>query len=270
MRTGIATVRRWLRRARRAAGACMLYKNPFPRFLDYLGVLKPGQRRRTRLRNGLTVTVRTGGVDFGVIDEIFLHGVYDKALRRLHRGDNVVDIGAQAGFFALAAAVRGATVLCVEPLQDNLAVLIDNAESNRLQDRITALNFAVAGNAGKKDLHVVAADTGGATFFPSIRPIWGKGVEMSKVTVQCVTLAEILAQRGTATCDCVKLDCEGAEFEILAQAHSDDLRRIQMLIMEYHPNGEIRLVQNRLESLGFEVDVSDNPCILFATQIRPS
>lgn len=263
----ISTVRRWVRRVEVAAGVCALYRNPLPRFMDYLGLVQPGREMPAQLRNGLVFTVRTGSADFAIIDEIFLNGIYDKALTRLHPGDTVLDIGAQSGIFAMAAAARGATVLCVEPLEDNVRVLSKNAQLNRLQDRVSVLNFAVAGLPGQRDLYVMATDTGGATIFPAIHPAWAQEVRVSRTTVQCVTLNDIFARHNVRAYDCVKMDCEGAEFEILEQVPREDLSRIRMLIMEYHPlNGDIRQLRHRLESFGFAVDVNDNPCILFATR----
>lgn len=263
------TLARLQRKLKHAAGAFSVYRDPFPRFLDYLGLLRPGRTRRIRLRNGITLVVRTGTDDFGVIDDIFLFRVYERALARIRPGDVVVDIGAQTGGFALAAAARGAQVLCFEPLKENLALLEQNARLNGHADRICGYNAAIAEVPGEMELCVVGTSTGGATFFPSIHPEWKERAGMLRVTVPCVAFADIVSRHSLAVCDVVKMDCEGAEFGIIEHAGSEDLRRIRALVMEYHPNGDIRLVRQRLESLGFSVDVSDHPCILYATQTRP-
>lgn len=237
-----------------------------PRFLDRLGLLRSGGVRRVRLRNGLVMTVRTGTSDFGVLDDIFLFGVYDRALRRIRQGDVVLDIGAQAGTFAVAAAAHGARVSCFEPLESNLSLLEENARLNGYADKIRGYKLAVAGTPGDMELYVVEADTGGATFFPSIHPEWERHATLSRATVQCVTLADIFALLRLTECDVVKMDCEGAEYDIIQHAGPAELRRIRSLVMEYHPNGDIRAVGLRLEQLGFGVEICDNPCILYAAQ----
>lgn len=136
---------RLLSKVRHALGVFRVYRRPLVRFLDYFHLIRVGTRLRVTLRNGLTVTVRTGTSDFGVIDDIFISGVYDKTLNRLREGQKVIDIGAQCGIFALAAAARGATVLCVEPLPENYELLVENARLNGYETRIACQNVAVCG-----------------------------------------------------------------------------------------------------------------------------
>jgi len=108
-------------------------------------------------------------------------------------------------------------------------------------------------------------NTGGSTRFPSIHPVWQNRDRVTSITVPSITLHDILQRYDLKVCDCLKMDCEGAEFDILQHAAADDLRRIRMLILEYHPVGDIQHIKARLQGLGFIVDISDNPSILFAT-----
>jgi len=181
-------------------------------------------------------------------------------------GQIVIDIGAHVGMFAMAAAARGAAVLCFEPLRENVELLNENARLNGYERRITSHCLAAAGATGMVELFVERANTGGSTRFPSIHPEWQGNEGVSSITVPCVSLHDILQRHDLNICDCLKMDCEGAEFEILQSAAADDLRRIRMVIMEYHPLGDIQPIKARLEDLGFVVHFSENPRILFAAR----
>ena len=260
----VSPARRWWDRARHAAGACRTYVNPMTRFLDYLGRVPAGAVREVRLRNGLRVRARLGTSDLAIVDEVFAHGVYDLALRTLAPGQAVLDIGAQSGIFALAAAARGASVLCCEPMPANAALLRENVRLNGFEDRVAVRPVAAAPSAGTLNLYVVDGDTGGATAFPAIHPLWLEDGRMRKIEVDCVTLETLLATRPDGIWDCVKLDCEGAEYAILGGAGAEALRGVRALILEYHPNGDVAALARGLEARGFVVEVSGRPSILWA------
>jgi hypothetical protein len=54
------------------------------------------------------------------------------------------------------------------------------------------------------------------------------------VTIQTVSLHDIFALNGMETCDYLKLDCEGAEYESLYGLDDQDLKRVRCIGMEYH------------------------------------
>lgn len=55
------------------------------------------------------------------------------------------------------------------------------------------------------------------------------------LTVTTTTLAELLAAAGRDECDVLKLDIEGAEYEVLAElCRSGDIRRARQVLVEFH------------------------------------
>lgn len=246
-----------------AVAILRLYRDPAVRFLDYFGLLKRGSVHSVRLRNGLRFQVRAGFGDLSTIDEVFIHGVYDQVLSRIRPGQQVVDIGSHCGVFALAAAARGARVSCFEPMTENVTALQRNVAANRLSEAITVRPVAVAGSPGEVELYARDFDSGGSTAFPTIHPEWAGRGDVKKVKVECVTLGDVLKST-PKRCDCVKMDCEGAEYDILRKASDEDLERIESIIMEYHPNGRIDEIGDLLERVGFSVEVSPGTNIMFA------
>lgn len=246
-----------------AFGILRLYKRPWIRMLEYWGALPAGKTYRVGLRNGVRFHVRPGTGDLPIIDEVFIHRVYDRALNRIRHGERVIDIGANIGVFAIAAAARGAQVLCFEPLRDNFDSLLSNIRLNGLEQRMSAHRLAVAGSAGEIELHVIG-DRGASTAFPSIHPTWSARPDVTRMKAECTTLGDILRLNGIDECDCLKVDCEGAEYDIFASVDEDALRRVKCIIMEYHPNGQVADIAKRLEELHFDVEVAPKRAVLFA------
>ena len=58
----------------------------------------------------------------------------------------------------------------------------------------------------------------------------------SKVSVDvlCTTLDDIFFENNVECCDLLKMDCEGAEYEIILSASMETLKKISQIIMEYH------------------------------------
>jgi FkbM family methyltransferase len=72
------------------------------------------------------------------------------------------------------------------------------------------------------------------------------------VVVPAVPIAEVLVDG----CDLLKIDCEGAEFEILAGASDEALRRARRVVVEFHRTvGDPNVLLERLAAAGFSADV---------------
>ena len=51
---------------------------------------------------------------------------------------------------------------------------------------------------------------------------------------------------------------------MFAGVDENALRRVQCIIMEYHPNGQIADIGERLEKLHFDVEVAPKRSVMFA------
>jgi len=138
----------------------------------------------------------------------------------------VVDIGANLGAFALFAARQGAsTVLAFEPNSAAHASLERNVDENGLEGIVRPRQLAVTGVAGQRVRFPVA---------PSAYNRIARGDEEGDYeTVETTSLAEIVAKEAPNGIDLLKLDCEGAEYDILF-APDAPLDRVREIRMEYH------------------------------------
>jgi FkbM family methyltransferase len=184
-----------------------------------------------------------------LIDEIWGYRKYDYFGYRVHPGDIVVDIGGNIGAFATYAATvcRASQVLVFEPFPPNFAMLTRNVEENRLQN-VTCVNEAVAGARGRMPFLVHPKNAGA-------HHLLAPGECGAMVEVQCCTLADMFERFALEVIDYLKIDCEGAEYEILNASAAPLLKRVRRISMEYHKHPS--LGPNDLETLlgenGFEV-----------------
>jgi len=144
-----------------------------------------------------------------------------------------------------------------------------NIRWNGFEDRICPSRVAVSGSTGEMELYAMEGDTGGSTAFPSIHPWWFARGGMKQIKVKCVTLHDIFQANNVAMCDCLKIDCEGSEYEIVSKADKEDLRRIKSIIMEYHPNGRVEVIGKLLEEVGFSVEIASKRSVMFAWMSQP-
>ena len=165
------------------------------------------------------------------------------------RGDTIVDIGANIGIYSLWAERRGAIVRAAyEPGPDAFAALQRNVAGKRVEP----VHAAVVGETddGSIDLFLHAERSTRNTVLG--REI-GAGTELSeRVSVPAIPVGEVLAE----PCDLLKIDCEGAEFDILAAATDDELRRARRVVLEFHRlAGDPQTLTERLGAAGFDARI---------------
>lgn len=188
----------------------------------------------------------------GTEDEAIWRSVYDRneyGLRDQWRA-SVIDVGAHIGAFSRFAVdvLKAYQVVAVEPDVSNFQLLQANVWTT---PDVEVLNAAVAGRDGLLAYprgNAQPSNTGGCRYDPE-SPRTGPGVAT-------VTLAG-LVQKCRHRPILVKLDCEGAEYDILS-ATDIDWRPISVVLGEYHVQegqdhqeavGKLREI---LEPKGFE------------------
>jgi FkbM family methyltransferase len=233
------------------------FENPLLVVKIFLG------RRQTavetvRLRGrGLQFKVR-GAMDIWSIKETFLDRFYETRGFAVQPGWKVVDIGAGIGEYPVYVAVMqpGGRVFAFEPYPQSFALMQENIRLNALTN-VEAFDRAIAASTGELVLDL----TGGEPLqFQShaadVTPL-EKGL-----TVQALSLSDAFAMLELDSCDLLKLDCEGAEYEILLGAPQPVLEHIQRIVMEYHDNTvpyNHTDLKRFLSERGYRVDTFPNP-----------
>ncbi len=164
---------------------------------------------------------REGTTDEKVIKEIFDNRAYRKPSINfdVEPGDRWLDLGAHIGCFANWAIEKGAeSVICYEPEPSNYEVL----KTNINDPRIIACNAAVAWEGGTATLNVAPN-----TWRHSLTRRYKRGA--TDVQVQVKSFNQLLENHPKY--DCIKMDIEGAEIEILQK--KKDWSGIRKLVFEY-------------------------------------
>jgi FkbM family methyltransferase len=131
----------------------------------------------------------------------------------------VVDIGANIGFYTCMARQAGKQVVAIEPVRSNLDLLYRNLESNGWSDvEVWPLGLSNASGIGT----IYGARTGA-----SLLPGWAHNSELFRTSISLSTLDELLRGRFQGQHLLVKIDVEGAEYDVLRGSLETLDRKIQ-------------------------------------------
>jgi FkbM family methyltransferase len=168
-----------------------------------------------------------------VLDE-FGRGMYAITELAFSPGDVVLDVGAHIGGVSVVLATLHPKIRIVayEPSSSNYAALVENLKQNGIEN-VTPVRQAVMGERGELTLTWAPHATAGSTVGLSdaarrAREAGG----WSSETVTCVTLDDVFATHGIERCSWLKLDCEAAEWGIMAKTGM--LERIDRISLELH------------------------------------
>jgi FkbM family methyltransferase len=227
--------------------------NDWPKwFREYFSGVNDGHGDCYQMRGGVRLHTRRNGSDIHMIDEIWCFRKYDYFGYRVHPGDVVVDIGGNIGVFTVYAAAecRASRVLVFEPFPENFAMLTRNVEENKLK-RVTCVNEAVGRDRGRQLFRLHPTDPGSS----SLASLATKGESGTVIEVQCCTFLDVFERFGLDQIDYLKMDCEGAEYDILDESANSWLKRVRRISMEYHehPSHGPEDIETLLRKNSFEV-----------------
>jgi len=203
-----------------------------------------------KLRDGAQFRIRRNRKDAKVIREVYSDKIYHRYIEYLKKGGIVIDIGANIGAFSVLSARcnKGVRVYSYEPFEENYHLLKENAITNGIEKQIHTFNQAV-GNA--KEERVIFADR-----VDSMSSLYGKvGKEM---LIKVVSLKDVFVDNNIQTCDFLKVDCEGAEYEIFYSAPKYIFDRIETISIEFHEKfgtGKGKELKEFLEKQAFRCSI---------------
>lgn len=151
---------------------------------------------------------------------LYFRGVYEPETTvivnaLLRPGDVFLDVGANIGYYACLAAGRGALVHAFEPNAHMMEHVRRSIALNHFAGRLIANEVAVAAEDGGALLHLSpqAHNTGLSSLLPLGHLAAGEAVR-----VPTVCLDTYCRQHGIERIRLLKIDVEGAEFQVLAGA----------------------------------------------------
>lgn len=154
------------------------------------------------------------------------------------RCDRFIDVGANLGYYTCLALQKGKPVVAFEPQEQNLHCLFQNLASNDWQDdRAEVFPVALSDRPGLLTLYGASGPSASLLRdWAGYSPRYGKVVPVS-------TLDRLLAGRYEGERLLVKIDVEGAEYQVLRGALATLARTprpvwlLEVCLEEFHPEG---------------------------------
>ena len=161
---------------------------------------------------------------------------------RFNPGDIIVDVGAHVGMVAIWLALRNphVTVIAIEPEPLNLAHLRANIAANGAGN-VVVVPLALTCDRRTLPIARPPRNSGGAGCYYDQT----EGYACSEVA--STTLDAIFDQFVPERCRLLKIDCEGAEHEILSASRA--LRRVDWFAGEFHINSRLAAQGRSIEAL---------------------
>ena len=171
------------------------------------------------------LVTRKGTNDAAVAREVILGGLCSyKEFIHPEAGDVWLDVGGHIGSFALSIFRSVRQVVCCEPEPSNWEILNLNLVRQRAQN-VIPLHVAVVGNADRtRSLYVHPGPNCG------VHSLIVKGAGVAE-TVLATNVGYLVDK---CHVNKIKLDCEGAEYEILMGLDARLWPRIKEVVLEYH------------------------------------
>lgn len=221
-----------------------LFRN-WPTYLsNYL--LRQRKPAQYQFRNGFRLNDGTGTLA-GTIAVVFVRREYGL----LKTARTVVDIGGNMGSFTVFAAMNypDAQIYTFEPEARNFGLLNQNISLNSLEKRVHTYQCAVASSSGPRAL---------AIDHSPLNTLISANREAPTATVDCVSLQSIFEDHKLDTVDLLKMNCEGAEYEIFENCPNELFSRMLNIRLEYHNLDSNRRNGDALEKLlaskGFRIE----------------
>ena len=180
----------------------------------------------------------------------------------LINGDTVIDIGGHYGFFDMYALNRGAShIHTIEPTKTTFDVLCKNLKD---YNNVKKHNLAISSDNKSREFIAIGSSSCNSfheNFNNNPANKENHGMRKTQI-VNCVTLEQFMKNNNIDRIDALKLDCEGAEWDILPAVPDDIFKyKIRKISMEAHPEGvqsdnmknEALQFIERLEGLGYSV-----------------
>lgn len=217
---------------------------------------------RTKL-NSLNLYIRGNSLREKLVDlymaiTCIVYRQYNPDNFKIKQKDTVVDIGAHIGSFSVLAGSEASkgVVYSFEPDKSNYSLLQKNCQLNNLNN-IKTFNCAVSSTKGERSFNI-------SKMVSAENSLYKLG--STKTTVECTTLQDIFREQNIERCNFLKIDCEGAEYEIIFDTPDSLFYRVDKIVIEAHskkyfnlPNAYYTLEKlvKRLNDLGYKTTVID-------------
>jgi len=206
--------------------------------------------------NNKKIYYRTSSSDMILIYEILLKSKYKREyyFPEELKPKVIFDIGGNIGITSvyLASLFPEAQIYTFEPLKENFEILKKNTSQF---NNIEVFNFGLGAKNGSFKLYLSDDEEnyGGVSFYSEVEG------NMSEPYTECEVknVNDVIQEIGVTSVDLIKIDTEGAEYDILTNMKDEFLNKTSWITGELHGNRDFELL-NHLNNLGFSVSLNKN------------
>ena len=201
-------------------------------------------------RTDIKIKLRVHSTDLMAFTNVWLVGDYAKSGFEIDDNDTIIDVGAHIGLFALYAFqyCKKGRIYCFEPVRENYELLLTNLQMNNVKN-VFPFQTAISGKRSSSVIYLSQDESGHSMYIPSSK----------KLEIKTTTLKDIIDENSINRCDLIKIDCEGAEYDIIESLPEVYFKKIRKIVMEYHfANSKPALIKNlidKMRSLSYLIDV---------------
>ncbi|MBN1361965.1 MAG: FkbM family methyltransferase [Sedimentisphaerales bacterium] len=202
-----------------------------------------------------------------VLDDCYLKG-FKRGVFAARQPLVVVDVGANLGFFCLymLSVFPQARIYGIEPVKANYDFLTENLRLNEGAERsVVTVEAALGSTTGTMTLVDPAHDQ-----FPTKASVLDPQREGTRYEVPALSVEGFLTRHNLTEISLLKLDCEGAEYDIVYHWPPAALRNVQNIAAEVHRGkGErenIEAFSSFLKQAGFAYCVSKDRYFVWASR----
>ena len=179
----------------------------------------------------------------------------------------VIDAGCsyQADFSLCLMERHGVRAIGVDPTRKHQGAL--KAIAAQHPGRFSHVPWAIAATDGTLTFHESRVNESGSLFADHVNVL---NDETTRYDVEAVSLGTLIARLGLATVDILKLDLEGAEYELFERLTARDLEPFRQLFVEFHHHAvrhageaDTRRLVKRVADFGFRTFSVDDHNYLF-------
>jgi len=182
-------------------------------------------------KNGTKCIVRNKSDAIAFFENYFLKVNNPNKKFEIKNDDIVIDIGAHIGYFTMYAAnnANQGTVYSIEPYKESFKILEKNLKLNNLTN-VKSFHAAISKVTEQITLYIDKKNHIGNSIFETDETTESKKVDS-------FSLKDFVNNNKIEKIDFLKIDCEGAEFEILLNFDKELMKKINKISAEVHENG---------------------------------
>jgi FkbM family methyltransferase len=201
-----------------------------------------------QLKNGLKCIIRDKSDSIAFFENFFININFPTDEFWINDDDTIIDVGAHIGTFTLLASskAKNGKIISIEPSKESFKIFEKNVNLNDLTN-VNLMNYGVWSKSGKMKLYINEESIGNSIIIKS----------QNEETIDVISLNEIIKKFNIEKINFLKIDCEGAEYEIILKLEEEVLEKIEKISMEVHGGvgkHTINDLMKFLKSNGFKVE----------------